>query len=100
MTVILARYYVTMWEKYEEKSKLRVVSYCCVFVGREKQVTSYEAQVEHSAEYIWKNIDGNWTGYLRMKVFLELTPATTGNLATLLRNAWRENQYGHYQVHE
>ena len=41
--------------KKAEKPKLRVAAYCRVSTDSDEQATSYEAQIEHYTEYIYKN---------------------------------------------
>lgn len=80
MAVIPVRYCAARQEKDEDKPKLRVAAYCRVSTDSEEQATSYEAQIEHYTEYIQKNPEWNWPGFLRMKVFPALTPANARSL--------------------
>ena len=66
ITVIPARKRVGNTAAAEQRPKLKVAAYCRVSTDSEEQASSYEVQVAHYTQFIQKNRNGSWRGFMPM----------------------------------
>ena len=80
ITVIPARKRVGNTAAVGQRPKLRVAAYCRVSTDSEEQASSYEVQVAHYTQFIQKNPEWNWPGFMLMTGSLEQIRKSGRNL--------------------